>query len=128
MKYQDEHGKTEYLHIGENEEEDTGLQKISCKRTSETDLANCIRILNSLVWSHKIKIKMTDDYRAIIEPVHMTYGAKCRYQPEKKEKKRIETVEANVLRRAIKVSGTHIYYRNKKVHKKNTHSDRKNRN
>ncbi|XP_044755011.1 uncharacterized protein LOC123313964 [Coccinella septempunctata] len=136
--------KTEYLHIGgEQEEEDPSLQLReirSCKEykylgsiiskegTSDNDIAyrvqqgkKCVRILNSLLWSSQISLntKMTI-YRAIVEPI-MTYGSEC-WQLSVKNKRSIDTVEVDFLRRANRVSrlehipNAEIRRRSKRVH------------
>lgn len=117
-------GKTEYLRIGE-EQEDPDLQlrelkkceeykylgsMISSEGTSNDDIRyrvqqgqKCVRIFNSLLWSNHIKIntKMTI-YRAIVEPI-LTYGSEC-WQLSGRNRKRVETVEMDYIRRASRVS------------------------
>ena len=58
---------------------------------------------NSLLWSNKMKLqtKLTV-YISIVEPI-LTYGCEC-WQLSDKEKKMIETVEMNFLRRAYNIS------------------------
>ena len=111
--------KTEYLKIGD-EAEDAELKLHEVKRcnefkylgtiiseegTTKRDLHNrtqqakrAVRTLNSLLWSNKIRIKtkMTIDI-AIVEPI-LTYGSEC-WQFSKEDKKKIETVEMDYLRR-----------------------------
>lgn len=117
-------GKTEYLRIGEEQEDpDVQLRElkkceeykylgsmISSEGTSNDDIRyrvqqgqKCVRIFNSLLWSNHIKIntKMTI-YRAIVEPI-LTYGSEC-WQLSGRNRKRVETVEMDYIRRASRVS------------------------
>jgi len=117
--------KTEYMCIGSKSEEDPELQLrnmkecdeykylgsiISKEGTSNRDIAyrvqqgqKSVRILNPLLWSDqlKMKTKMTM-YQCIVEPI-MTYGAEC-WQLSSSNKRKIETVEMDFLRRASKIS------------------------
>jgi Reverse transcriptase (RNA-dependent DNA polymerase) len=117
--------KTEYLLVG-NDEIDPELQintdikkcsefkylgsVFSKEGTSKKDICyrtqqgrNSIRILNSLLWSNQIRLstKMTI-YQAIVEPI-LTYGSEC-WQLSVKDKRAIETVEMDYLRRACRIS------------------------
>lgn len=117
--------KTEYLVVG-NVESDPELEInrnikkcnefkylgsiFSREGTSRKDIhhrtqqgRNSIRILNSLLWSNQIKLstKMTI-YQSIVEPI-LTYGSEC-WQLSAKDRKGIETVEMDYLRRACRVS------------------------
>ena len=60
-------------------------------------------MLNSLLWSNKIKLqtKLTI-YTTIVDPI-LTYGCEW-WQLSYKEKKMIETVEMDFLRRACNIS------------------------
>ena len=62
-----------------------------------------IRLLNSLLWSNKMKLqpKLTI-YTTIEEPI-LTYGCEC-WQLSGKERKMIETVEMDFLRRLCNIS------------------------
>ena len=74
-----------------------------CIRDRDTAWKKANRLLNSLLWSNKMKleIKLTI-YTTIVEPI-LTYGCEC-CQLSDKEKKMIETVEMDFLRRACNVS------------------------
>ncbi|KAF2886445.1 hypothetical protein ILUMI_19728, partial [Ignelater luminosus] len=98
--------KTEYLRIGDQEDPKLEIRHIketkefkylgsiiSQEEASTKDTQSrlqqgqkCISILNSLLWSSKIKLKtkMTI-YRTIVEPI-MTYGSEC-WQLTAKDKK-----------------------------------------
>ena len=118
-------GKTEYLKVGDQQEEDPDLHLhklkkcsqfkylgsiISADGTSKKDIENrtqqgkkAIRLLNSLLWSTKIKLKtkMTI-YTTIVEPI-LTYGCEC-WQITEKGKKMVDTVEMDFLRRSCNIS------------------------
>ncbi|XP_050502979.1 uncharacterized protein LOC126882213 [Diabrotica virgifera virgifera] len=116
--------KTEYLKIGDDEE-DPELEIRTTKRcneykylgsiiskegTTKRDIEKrtqqgkkAVNILSSLLWSKDIRqeTKLTI-YRTLVEPI-MTYGAEV-WQMTKKERKRIEVVEMDYLRRACGIS------------------------
>lgn len=118
--------KTEYMKVGgKQEDEDPELQIRGIKRTTnykylgsilteegntKADIKNraqqgrkATRSLNSLLWSKSIrtstKIRI---YEAVVEPI-LTYGAEC-WQMTKNDRKVIDTVEMDFLRRACQVS------------------------
>ncbi|XP_060529935.1 uncharacterized protein LOC132704141 [Cylas formicarius] len=118
--------KTEYMKVGgKHEDEDPELYVRKIKRAtnykylgsviteegnSKTDIQNgaqqgrrATQALNSLLWSTGIKIgTKIRIYEAVVEPI-LTYGAEC-WQMTKNEKKVIDSVQIDFLRRARQVS------------------------
>ena len=63
----------------------------------------CTQVLNPIIWSAKMKMKTKlMIYKAIVEPV-LTYGAES-WQLTNKQRKQIEVVEMDYLRRSCRVS------------------------
>ncbi|XP_060534529.1 uncharacterized protein LOC132706947 [Cylas formicarius] len=118
--------KTEYMKVGgKHEHEDRELYIRKIKRAtnykylgsvimeegnSKTGIQNraqqgrrATQALNSLLWSNGTKIgTKIRIYEAVVEPI-LTYGAEC-WQMTKNDKKVIDMVEMDFLRRACQVS------------------------
>lgn len=91
----------EYKYLGSIISEEGTSRRDICSRAQQG--RKSIRILNSLLWSNRIRLhtKMTI-YRAVVEPI-LTYGAEC-WQITSRDKRLIEAAEMDYLRRACRVS------------------------
>ena len=117
--------KTEYLKVGEEQTEDPELHIHEIKRCSEykylgsiiseegnskKDIHSRVQqgkkvigLLNPLLWSNKTSIQTKIRiYKAIVDPI-LTYGAEC-WQFTAKERRMVESVEMDFLRRACRIS------------------------
>lgn len=118
-------GKTEFLEVGGNLTTDLQLGSgkvrgvkeykylgsvISQEGNTKKDIQNrivqgrkAIQLLNSLLWSTRIKMKTKIMlYYAIVEPI-LSYGSEC-WQLTSQEKNKILTVEMDFLRRSCRIS------------------------